>query len=273
MMLVKRMHVVVLVLGLLLAVPAASAQTQRLNDTAQITCYNHITSTGTVSSGTPDPEAPGFDEQDCTRGAAAADALGQMVKVGGSTALGRDYSKIANDGSVLPAAATLGSGAGDWACTRDNITGLIWEVKVNDIANLRHFNHVYTWYDTNAAVNGGNVGTLGTATSCSSTLTNCNTTAYRNAINALAGPARLCGASDWRLPTGKELSGLFHAGLTTVPMIDSTWVPNTASAVYWTGENYAVGATRALGVDFRFGFVFANFKLNAEPVRLVRGGQ
>lgn len=273
MMLVKRMHVVVLVLGLLLAVPAASAQTQRLNDTAQITCYNHITSTGTVSSGTPDPEAPGFDEQDCTRGAAAADALGQMVKVGGSTAPGRDYSKIANDGSVLPAAATLGSGAGDWACTRDNITGLIWEVKVNDIANLRHFNHVYTWYDTNAAVNGGNVGTLGTATSCSSTLTNCNTTAYRNAINALAGPARLCGASDWRLPTGKELSGLFHAGLTTGPMIDSTWVPNTASAVYWTGENYAVSATSALGLDFRFGFVFANFKLNDEPVRLVRGGQ
>ena len=72
----------------LMAVPAAPAQTQRLNDTAQITCYNHITSTGTVSSGTPDPEAPGFDEQDCTRGAAAADALGQMVKVGGSTAPG-----------------------------------------------------------------------------------------------------------------------------------------------------------------------------------------
>jgi len=25
----------------------------------------------------------------------------------------------------------------DWACTRDNVTGLLWEVKVNDITQLR----------------------------------------------------------------------------------------------------------------------------------------
>ncbi len=253
----------------------ALAQTQRLNDSAQITCYNDSAGTGTVSTSTPDPEAAGFNEQDCTLGLAAADALGQMVKIGGSTAPGRDYTKIANDGSVLPASASLGSGPGDWACTRDNITGLIWEVKVNNAAHLRHLGHRYTWYNTSTAVNGGNAGTLGTNATCNGTLSNCNTTAYRNAINALVGPARLCGASDWRLPTSHELSGLVHAGLSVGPLIDATWFPNTAAPGYWSGENNAGDATRAWNLNILAGVVSAFPKEFNEGllVRLVRGGQ
>jgi hypothetical protein len=243
-----------------------------LNDTAQITCYNVTASTGTVSTATPDPETAGFNEQDCTRGAAAAHALGRMVKIGGSTAPGRDYTKIANDGSEMPASATLGTGPGDWACTRDNITGLIWEVKVNDAANLRHVGHTYTWYDTNGAVNGGNAGGIGTNTTCSSTLTNCNTTAYRNAINALSGVARLCGASDWRLPTSNELSGLVHAGLAAGPTIDATWFPNTASGSYLSGEVYAASVPSAWVVSFSSGGLDIVSKGVSRRVRLVRGG-
>jgi len=101
------------VAALLAGLPVA-AQTLRLNDTGQITCYdNSATPTGTVSPFTPNPTATGFAAQDCVRGAAAADALGRMVKVGGSTVPGRDYTKIANDGSVLPADAELGSGPTD----------------------------------------------------------------------------------------------------------------------------------------------------------------
>lgn len=260
-----------ILMGFALVWPATAQQ--RLNDTGQITCYNETTSTGTVSTGTPDPETAGFNGQDCTRGAAAADALGRMVKVGGSTAPGRDYTKIANDGSVLPASAMLGPNPGDWACTRDNITGLIWEVKVNNAANLRHLNHTYTWYDTNPAVNGGNAGTIGIGATCNSTLPNCNTTAYRDAINALSGSARLCGASDWRLPTGNELSGLVHAGLAAGPTIDVTWFPNTANATYWTGENVAPNASNAWSVFFNDGSLRASGKVNVQRIRLVRGGQ
>jgi hypothetical protein len=243
---------------------------QTLNDTAQITCYDASVSTGTVAPATPDPEPAGFDEQDCTRGAAAADALGAMVKAGASTTSGRDYSKIANDGSELPASATLGSAPGDWACTRDNVTGLIWEVKVSDVAQLRHFNHTYSWFDSDGTQNGGNAGTLGGGL-CNATLPNCNTTALRDAVNAL--PGGLCGASDWRMPTPQELQGLLHYGLASAALIDQTWFPNTASATYYTGRTQASGAGVGVAVvSFSVGDVPFTTKNNLLHVRLVRGG-
>jgi hypothetical protein len=247
----------------------ALAQSHPLNDTAQTTCYDADASTGTVAPATPNPVVAGFENQDCVRGAAAADALGVLVKTGASTAHGRDYSKIANDGSALPASATLGSAPGDWACTRDNVTGLIWEVKVNAAAQLRHFNHTYTWFDSDTSRNGGNSGTVGTATTCSSTLPNCNSTALRDAVNAL--PGGLCGAIDWRVPTPQELQSLLHYGLTDGPLIDQTWFPNTASASYWTDQTQASGATGVVEVSFIVGDVPFTTKNSNRHVRLVRG--
>jgi len=266
-----------LALAALLALSAsqatAQAPTHPLNDTGQVTCYNATTATGTVGANAT-PEAMGFERQDCTQGRAAADALGTLVKLGASTTKGRDYSKIANDGSVLPASATLGPNPGDWACTRDNITGLIWEVKVNNAAHLRHFVHRYTWYDTNATVNGGNAGTVGNTSTCANTLGGqpCNTTNFRDAVNALTGANRLCGASDWRLPTANELQSLVDYQAQN-PAIDTTWFPNTPAAAYWTGENYVPNASGAWNVEFDDGNLRANAEYSSQPVRLVRGGQ
>lgn len=247
----------------------------QLNDTGQITCYNDSDATGTVSIATPDPEAIGFNEQDCTRGSAAADALGKMVKLGGSTVPGRDYTKIANDGSELPSSAALGPDPGDWACTRDNRTGLMWEVKVNDPTHLRHFDHRYTWYDANPAANGGNAGKLGSAVTCNNTLplpnTLCNTSTFRDVVNMGAG---LCGATDWRMPTGNELQSLMHYGVETAPPIDVTWFPNTKADTYWTSKTYAPDISKAWAFDFRVGiFNGQDNKSSSQWVRLVRGGQ
>lgn len=238
----------------------------RLNDTGQIACYSAAAQTGTVAPGTPDPETAGFDEQDCTQGPAAADAVGVLSKTGASSVAGRDYTKIANNGSELAASATLGSGPTDWACTRDNVTGLIWEVKVNNVAHLRHQGHSYTWYDTDATINGGAAGEIGTATSCTSTLTNCNTSAFRDAVNTVG----LCGANDWRMPDLGELQSLVsYAG----SVVDVTWLPNTTSNRYWTSQTYAGAASLAWYVDFVLGNPGAsNSKAGANSVRLVRGG-
>lgn len=268
-----------LALTALLALTAATATAQTpthpLNDTGQVTCYNATAATGTVSPSTPAPEDPGFERQDCTQGRAAADALGTLVKQGASSTMGRDYTKIANDGSELPASATLGSNPTDWACTRDNVTGLIWEVKVNDAAHLRHSGHSYTWYDTDTAINGGIAGTVGNTSTCANTLGGqpCNTSNFRAAVNALTGANRLCGATDWRLPTANELQSLVDYQR-LIPAIDITWFPNTPAALYyWSGENYVPDASSAWVVNFNSGSLSDNYKLNNRQVRLVRGGQ
>lgn len=238
---------------------------QQLNDTGQITCYDSGSITGTVSIGTPAPEMAGFYRQDCTQGRAAADALRTLTKQGDSNTPGRDYTKIANDGSELAASATLGSNPSDWGCTRDNVTGLIWEIKTDD-AGLRDKDNTYTWYDTDTAVNGGTPGTANGGTCVGS---NCDTTSFRNAVN-LAG---LCAATDWRLPTTKELQSLIDYGPSAGPLIDLGWFPNTPSAIFWSGQNYAPNASNAWSVYFNYGFLFANVKYTFLQVRLVRGGQ
>ncbi len=265
----RRLWAISFALCALLAGSFALAQTHPLADTGQIICYNNSASTGTVSADNPNPVQAGFEGQDCVRGAAAADRLDVMYKVGGSLRPGADYTRIANDGSELPSNAALGSGPGNWACTRDNVTGLVWEVKVNGAANLRHQNHGYTWYDTDASVNGGNAGAIGTNTTCNSTLTNCNTTAFRDAVNA----ASLCGASDWRLPTANELQSLVHYGLTSGALIDTTWFPNTPPSLFWSGQNHALDASSAWVVGFDVGSLGAVDKRSGLRVRLVRGGQ
>ena len=114
------------------------------------------------------------------------------------------YTKIANDGSELKKDAKLGTAPKDWACTKDNNTGLIWEVKTDD-GGLRDKDWDYSWYKPEGD-NGGNAGYTDTTytTSNCSTKDNCNTYAFTNAVNKQG----LCGANDWRMPTRDELQGL-----------------------------------------------------------------
>ena len=96
-------------------------------------------------------------------------------------------------------------------------------------AGLRNTSHTYTWYSTNAANNGGNAGSLG-ANTCVGTLppsNQCNTASYVAAVNAAA----LCGQSDWRLPTPKELLSLVNFGAFNL-LIDTSYFPNTQPDLY-----------------------------------------
>ena len=168
-------------------------------DSAQISCFNDTGPTGRVGPDNQDPQPASHPGQDCVGGRSAADRYGLLSKVGASSAAGRDYSKIANDGSVLPADASLGSGPGDWACTRDNHTGLIWEVKVNAPTDLRHQGHAYTWYDPDPTINAGLPGSAD-GTACNGTLPQCHTTAYRDAGAPTRAPDCRGAADAWPAP-------------------------------------------------------------------------
>lgn len=145
------------------------------------------------------------------------------------------YTKIANDGSELPDSAKLGSKPKDWACTQDNKTGLIWEIKNRD-RGLRDWNKTYTWDES---------------------------VEFATSVNSQT----LCGKNDWRMPTKFELLGLVKSDATN-PSIDTTYFPNTQSYFFWSSSPHNYGVWF---VDFNGGNSdsdYGSFLINY--VRLVR---
>ncbi|MBI4740001.1 MAG: DUF1566 domain-containing protein [Betaproteobacteria bacterium] len=176
------------------------------------------------------------------------------------------YTKIANNGSDLPASAVLGSGATQWACTRDNATGLVWEVKTTD-GGLRDWNKGYTNYDdTNQAQKlTGSVAVKPTQAEINAAS---NSIGFVNAVNAAA----LCGSAAWRMPSKDELLGLVNTSYT--PAIDPIYFPNTpSSSWFWSGSLAAGYPYRALDVYFGNGDVYVSDRSDGDRVRLVRAGQ
>ncbi len=241
---------------------SGAARAAGLNDTGITACWDD---TGWVTSGAA-ADSGTHPRQDCRYGRDAASVAGSMPKVGGG-GKGFDFTKIANNGSVLPESAALGSGSSDWACTRDNVTGLIWEVKTT--SGLRSQSHTYTWYSSTAATNGGNVGTNSGGT-CA-TPGRCDTEKFLADVNAGAG---LCGATNWRMPTKNELISIVDAGRYNAdPAIDPTYFPNTPISAFWTASANALVRTFAWYVSFSNGSADDSERSDTYRVRLVRTGK
>lgn len=99
----------------------------------------------------------------------------------------------------------------------------------------------------------------------------CNTEAYVNRVNA----AGWCGASNWRMPTRKELEGIIKYNYLFF-MINTDYFPNQASSLflgYWSGSSYAANSDDAWYVDFFYGLSSARNRSVNDAVRLVRSGQ
>jgi PKD repeat protein len=179
---------------------------------------------------------------------------------------GFSFTKIANSGNALPAAAVLGSGANDWGCTRDNVTGLTWEVKTND-GGLRDQDWTYSWYNPDAATNGGGAGYADYGNNCFDTA-RCDTHKYVADVNSQG----LCSASDWRLPNRFELESITSNDRYN-PAIDTVFFPNTPLSWFWSSSPRAYYSDDAWYVGFGNGAVGYYPKSGARDVRLVRGGQ
>jgi len=185
----------------------------------------------------------------------------------------QSYTKLGYGGVELDDAAT------SWSMVKDNMTGLIWEVKepsdgtppeywdgTPDYNNPHDADNRYTWYDNNPATNGGDPGTPGDGT---------DTEDFINALNS----ANFGGYSNWQMPTVKELSFINNRNLgSNVLTINTDYFPNTTSSYYWSSTSLVNNPISAWYVTFNSGNADYSPKrlygsIRQYAVRAVRGGQ
>jgi hypothetical protein len=169
--------------------------------------------------------------QDCSHGRDALAATGRLTKVGGGRA-GFDFTKLDMNGNPLPADAP------EWACVRDNVTQLVWEVKqggnwiIGD-EGLHDADDFFAWYDTDDSRNGGERGDVNADVGlCYGYLAGeqdsfCNTASFSARVNAEA----LCGLTDWHLPSLQALVGIVDFSIH--PSIDTTYFPTFNAIFLW----------------------------------------
>jgi hypothetical protein len=185
-----------------------------LNDTGVIGC------TDGTSLNQPCPQAA-LPNQDADVGRDAEARNGTLTKLGFGQA-GFDFTKLDANGANLP------NDAPTWVCIKDNTTGLTWEVPgANTLATI---SNLYTWYQPDNGLNGGNAG-LQNGGSCTGSA--CDTYGFLAALNG----ADLCGFQDWRLPTRRELLSIVDYG-TSNPAFDISAFPNQpnyyTNSFFWT---------------------------------------
>lgn len=168
---------------------------------------------------------------------------------------GFSFTKLSNSGQELSFSAS------NWTCVKDNVTGLVWEVKQNkdnliDPNNIHDADNTYRW---------GGKTVLGSGYGD-----------YYNDWNVLVDGSNntvLCGFSNWRVPTIAELMSLANFNQTD-PAIDTTFFPNTKSDSFWSASPSAQYTYAAWHVHF--GSINTDAQTNRvslNHVRLVRSRQ
>lgn len=167
---------------------------------------------------------------------------------------GFSFTKIDSSGASLASSAT------QWSCVKDNVTGLVWELKTDD-GGLHDKDDSFVWYESDPRVGYGGLPGYEKASDFDSTkndqtcygfsagqaATYCNTKAFVNRINTNG----LCGANNWRLPTRNELDSLVSYDLT--PSIDPEYFPFTAPTYYWSSVPYAYKNMHVWTTSFQYG--------------------
>jgi len=161
---------------------------------------------------------------------------------------GFSYTKLDASGNPLAASAS------NWSCVKDNVTGLIWEVKTSD-GSIHDKDDTYRW---------GGKTHLGSGYG----------TYYTDWDSLVVGSnsASFCGYSDWRVPSKNELLNLASRDRTN-PAIDTEYFPNTLPVPFWSTSPYARDSSSAWYVKFSYGNSDQTTSPHLLFVRLVRGGQ
>ncbi len=226
----------------------SKAETQTATNNAPLTFTHAYATVGkfTLSATAKDSGTPALTSKQ----------LSKIINVTSPSPSPSAYTKICNSGALegeenCPINPVLGSKATDWACTQDNNTGLMWEVKTTD-GGLRDMAKTYTNftpdYDPNKL--------YGSATNADGFVVDVNSQS-------------LCGANDWRMPTRDELLGIVKSDFSN-PSIDKNYFPNTPSSLFWSSSRFTYGSVNAWFVGFDDGVSNGNGRYSYSSVRLVR---
>lgn len=159
---------------------------------------------------------------------------------------GFSYTKLDGSGNELDVSAL------SWSCVRDNITGLIWEVKTTD-GGIHDMDNQYQW---GGITHIGNQGTI-FFSSWDSLVNGSNNNTF-------------CGLSNWHVASYDELISIVDYGMPAgSASIDSNYFPNTAKSHFWTASPYSNREDNAWIVGFNIGLVTDFARFNSGRVRLV----
>ena len=151
-------------------------------------------------------------------------------------------------------------------CVKEISTGFVWEGKTATSDSPRWGSRTFTNFDSTDSAQFQD-GTQPTAEQINSIN---NSIGYVNYVNEI----RLCGFTDWRLPTKDELLGILDVSKAYPLQIDTTWFLNTYSIPYWTSspfeEPFGAWAVNFDKQGYRSELVNRE---GATLIRLVRGNQ
>ncbi|WP_372767203.1 DUF1566 domain-containing protein [Pseudoalteromonas sp.] len=234
-----------------------------INDTGMHRCFDNSNELSNCVSAD-------FPGQDAAKG---RDVHASLLDKVGSGPGAFDFTKLDQFAGELPDNAT------DFSCVRDNISGLIWEVKQESNGTLpntqlREAQNSYSWFLSSVS-NGGETGAEAPARiSCPSTV-NCGLEQYITEVNE----ANYCGGNNWRVPSHRELSSLlYYAQQGSGSVMIADYFPNTATQLindvvpYWTMQTSVEGGQSAFAwaIDMITGKDVGYPKQNLGYVRLVR---
>ncbi len=145
------------------------------------------------------------------------------------------YTKLDANGNGLPDDAT------EWVMVRDNVTGLIWEVKTDD-SSIHDKDDTYNWEDADDI--------------------------FVEQLNL----QKFGGFQDWRMPEVKELASIISMGRNG-PAVDTSFFPKVQSSQYWSSTVGAYNGNSSWYVNFSAGVSLPVHQMDRHYVRAVRGGQ
>lgn len=239
-------------------------QVKRLNDSGVVSFVN-INSVN-------DNYVIEYPGQDAAYGADRQVKSGTLSKTGDGEQ-GFDFTRLDNNGNIVSNPSFA------FSCVRDNVTGLVWQVKDNqDTTSLNYTEQSFTWFSEEE--NGNVEGSLNTdSLACNVSNGQCNTQDYVTEMNTQG----LCGFFDWRLPKPREIQSIVHYGSASQPLVDQVFFPFLGSASaselwYWTSQSSADGvlldmANNAWAYDLYSGKDGFLSKDTLQRVILVRAGQ